>query len=538
MSLNFRRNYPIIILVVVVFALLVFTLGEQRVIAYTTSSNGDDTSTTKGYDFINDIDLFDDSVVHTIQVTMSDEDYETMISTYKETGIKDYFHADVIIDGVTIEDVGIRLKGNASLRTAVGGGMNPGGRDMGNFAGQKPGMDQLPQNQQDGQAQDFQGRPQQGQDFQAPDMNQQNQNNDRLPPDLGNQDNQQGDFQMPQNEGFQGNNSIGQANGEVKIPYMIKFNEFVSGQTYQGYTSLAIRTYGTSYNEALIPEPLTNFAANLVGLSATQTAFTGFKINDDEETLYVISELVNQVYLDENFDYSGGVLYKAEIGSTLNYKGDDPSSYAESFTQQTRVNDADLLPLISFTQFLEEADDETFEEELPKWLDVDSFALYLALNAMVVNNDSMIGMNNNYYLYYDDEIEQFTVLMWDTNESFGKIGGNANYDISLTDISTVVPGGRGGKGGGIGGGENLLISRFMDNATFTALYEQKLELVYETIFQNDVLTDQVNEYAELIHSVNDERNLVNLDSYDLAVDNFLAFISQRQAYLQSNPIIN
>lgn len=328
-------------------------------------------------------------------------------------------------------------------------------------------------------------------------------------------------------------NRLGQNDGEVKIPFMIKFDEFESGQTYQGYTALAIRTYGASYDEALLEEPITNKIANIVGLPATQIVYTGFKINNGEEKLYVISELVNQVYLDENFENRNGVLYKAELGSTLNYKGEDPSSYADSFTQQTRKNDADLLPLISFMKFLEESDDQTFEQELSTWLDVDSFALYLAVNAMVVNTDSMIGMNNNFYLYYDDVSSQFTVLMWDANESFGKLGGSTTYDISLTDVPAAFPGGRMGGRGGMGGGQNVLISRFLGNATFRSLYEEKLILVYEEVFQSEVLETMVNQYSDMIHLVNEERRLVDLDAYDQAVAEFLSFIIQRKEYLSS-----
>jgi spore coat protein CotH len=348
---------------------------------------------------------------------------------------------------------------------------------------------------------------------------------------------QQGIFPAPGKGGFPDMNRLGQNDGEVKIPIMIKFDEFESGQTYQGYTALAVRTYGASYDEALLEEPITNQIANLVGLPATQTAYTGFKINDDEEKLYVISELVNQVYLDENFENNNGVLYKAELGSTLNFKGEDPSSYADSFTQQTRKNDADLLPLISFMRFLEETDDQAFEEELPVWLDLDSFALYLAVNAMVVNTDSMIGMNNNFYLYYDDVSSQFTVLMWDANESFGKLVASTTYDISLSDVPTAFPEGRMGGRGGMGGGQNVLISRFLGNTTFRSLYEEKLRLVYEQVFQSDYLDTLVNQYSDLIHSVNEERSLVDLDAYDQAVADFLSFIAQRKEYLGSQTLL-
>lgn len=533
MNINFRRNYPILLILVALVPVLVFALGDTRVIAYTTSPT--ETANVEGVDHANAVELFDDTVVHSVQVIMDDDDYDEMISTYQQTSLKEYFKADVIIDGVQINDVGIRLKGNASLRTALGGGMGGGG-------GNRPAGGDMPQNgQQPGGMNQNGERPQPpsgtGAPPQRPEANSEENAPSGEPAEGGVNE------QMPQ-RGF----GMDSESGEKKIPFMIKFDEYVDGQTYQGYTNLSIRNYGTSYNEAMLQEPLTNLVARLSGIPATKTAYTGFKINENKEALYVMSELVNENYLEEHFENADGVLYKAEVGSTLSYQGEDPSSYARSFTQQTRVNDADLAPLIEFMRFLDEADDATFEKELPNYLDVDSFATYLAVNAMLVNTDSILGMNNNYYLYYDVEAKKFTLLMWDANESFGKLGGSATYDLSLTntqngnrqqeDNSNAPennkggPGG-GGKGGGPGGGQNMLVTRFMANETFKALYEEKLQVVYGQAFTSGVMIETVKQYSGLIHSINKERRLVDLEAYDKAVENILNFIDQRTEYLKS-----
>ncbi len=510
MSINFKRNYPIILILAALVSVLVFALGDARVIAYTTSPTATVTANVDGADYTNDVELFDDTVVHSVQVIMDNDDYDEMISTYQQTSLKEYFKADVIIDGVRINDVGIRLKGNASLQTALGGGMAMGGGNM----------------PQDGE------RPE-------PPEGMPNFENGVPPqrPETNSEDNAQSDESAQggvNQEMSQRGSSEESESGEKKIPFMIKFDEYVEGQTYQGYTNLSIRNYGTSYNEALLQEPLTNLVAQLSGIPATETAYTGFKINKNEETLYVITELVNENYLAEHFENADGILYKAELGSTLSYEGEDPSSYANSFTQQTRVNDADLAPLIEFMRFLDEADDATFEKELPNYLDVDSFATYLAVNAMVVNTDSMLGMNNNYYLYYDEGSEKFTLLMWDANESFGKLGGSATYDLSLTNTQSGPGGGGMGRGGGgPGGGQNTLLTRFMASDTFKALYEEKLQVVYEQAFTSGAMTETAERYSDLIHSVNDKRGLVDIEAYDKAVENILNFINQRTEYLKS-----
>jgi spore coat protein CotH len=141
--------------------------------------------------------------------------------------------------------------------------------------------------------------------------------------------------------------------------------------------------------------------------------------------------------------------------------------------------------------FLEQADDATFESELPDFLDVESFAAYLAVNNLLVNTDSIAGMNNNYYLYYDETVERFTLL-----------------------------------------------ERFMANATFKSLAEDKFVEIYQKAFVGGALVEDVERFSSLIHSVNDERSLVDLDAYDQAVQKVLDFISQRQTYLENTTLLS
>jgi spore coat protein CotH len=42
-----------------------------------------------------------------------------------------------------------------------------------------------------------------------------------------------------------------------------------------------------------------------------------------------------------------------------------------------------------------------FAEQLPQRLDIVAFADDLAVHNLLANNDSLAGMGNNYYLYYD-----------------------------------------------------------------------------------------------------------------------------------------
>ena len=484
MSLMLKRHYMLLILLVLIPGLLTLGMGDQRIIAYTVPGNLSVVEASA--DYTNSVALFDESVVHSIQILISDEDYQQMISTYQQTGVKDYFQADVIIDGVRVDDVGLRLKGNASLRAALGGmeGFGTAGRSQFN-----------PENM-----------PGFGQDGARP------------------------EYEMPETPAGgifeRGGGGLGQ---NTQIPLLIKFDEIVSGQTYQGYSRLAIRSSGISYDASMLQEPITNYVFRLAGLPAARTAYTGLQLNGKPEQLFIISEVIDETYLEGYFPNPDGVLYKAELNATMSYQGEDPSAYASSFTQETRKNEADFAPLIAFLRFLSESDEAAFASQLPDYLDVESLAAYLAVNNLLVNSDSMAGMDNNFYFYYDDISGRMTVLMWDGNESLGKLGGGANYDLYFQGGS--------GLGGRMGRDSNQLITRFLANPTFKALYEAKLEQVYQQAFLSGAIERQIQAYTSIIRQANQERTLVDQNSYELAVAEVLDFITQRSAYLSSTPLL-
>ena len=62
------------------------------------------------------VNVMDPSVVHDIAVAFDEDAYDAMIDTYAATEDKEWIEATVMIDGVTYEQVGLRLKGNSSLR--------------------------------------------------------------------------------------------------------------------------------------------------------------------------------------------------------------------------------------------------------------------------------------------------------------------------------------------------------------------------------------------------------------------------------------
>ena len=273
--------------------------------------------------------VWDSTAVHTISVEVDEEELAAMIATYSAEDSKEWLTATVTIDGETFEDVGLRLKGNSSLRAVS----------------------------TDTPAQD--------------------------------------------------------------VPWLIRLDKFVDGQDLDGSTDFVVRssTSETSLNEAVALEML-----GAAGLVTEEAIATRFSVNGSDETLRLVVEDPDDAWDAASFD-TEGILYKAQSGGDYSYRGDDPESYTDVFSQKSPSGEDDLTPLIDFLQFLDESDDETFAAELSEHLDVDAFATYLAMQDIVGNFDDIDGPGNNSFLRYDSETGAFTVVSWDLNLAFGQMNG-------------------------------------------------------------------------------------------------------------------
>jgi spore coat protein CotH len=428
--------------------------------------------------------IFDSSVVHTVELAFDDAEYDVMIATFQETGEKEWITATVTIDGEVLEDVGLRLKGNSSLRGLQGTGAPAGAAD-----------DVAPEADATTAPDDVAATGDATEGAERDDA--------------------------AEGGGRWGGGPGGEASADEPqtLPWLVRFDKFVDGQAYEGVTDVVIRsnTSQTSLNEAVALE-----LTELAGLAAQDAAASRLTVNGSEEVLRLLVENPDETWEAANFD-TAGALYKAESGGNYSYRGEDPEAYTDVFDQETGSDETDLTPLIGFLEFLDSSDDATFAAELADHLDVDAFARYLALQELIANTDDIDGPGNNSYLRYDSESGRFTVVTWDLNLAFGAMGtmgggfggmpdgerptrdgqgggfpGGGTMPEGMptdlptdfpTDLPTDFPTGAlpdgmpmpGGMGGGPGG-SNVLVERFMADETFAASYEAALADLTEELY--------------------------------------------------------
>lgn len=302
-----------------------------------------------------------------------------------------------------------------------------------------------------------------------------------------------------------------------ELPWLIRLDKYVDGQQHDGVSDFVVRSNNseTSLNEAVALELLA-----AAGLASQDAMAVRFSVNGSDETLRLVIEHPDDVWMADNFD-ADGALYKAESTGDYSYRGDDPDAYDDVFDQEAGKDNADLTPLMEFLDFINNADDETFASEIGDRLDVDSFATYLAMQEIVQNFDDIDGPGNNSYLYYDTAEQQFTVVPWDHNLAFGDagfgIGGAAGGPGGRDGLpprgelregfeppSELEPrqqpgrfGGEGGQGGP-GGRSNILVQRLQALDEFSSLYGTRLAELTTTLIDSGVGADIVATWAAVL----------------------------------------
>ncbi|WP_427918807.1 CotH kinase family protein [Streptomyces sp. cg40] len=363
---------------------MVYFFGDARISPYVTSSSVVEADTITD-DVQGAVDMYDTSVSHSVLLDYNQTEFDKMMKEFREDGTKEYIEADLTIDGVYLEDVGIRLKGNSTLMSLRGGGqgMPGGGRDV-----------------PDGGAQSAPGQLQGA-----------------------------GTGGMTAGMGGITQYNLSEKKPE-ELPWLIKIDEYVEGRAYQGEREISLRP--GSGGQVPVNEALSLSLTDTTGQKNERYALASLKVNNRPVTTRLMVESPDTEYAESIGD-GNGVLYKARAGGDFTYRGDDPTDYESSFEQLNKVGSQDLEPVMKLIKWADQASDKEFEEELDQHVDVESLATYLAAQNLLLNFDDMAGPGKNYLLWYDLDTKKFSVLGWDYNLTFtGDATSGPDDEVSIS----------------------------------------------------------------------------------------------------------
>ena len=207
-------------------------------------------------------------------------------------------------------------------------------------------------------------------------------------------------------------------------------------------------------------------------------------------------------------------------GGSLKYTADDPESYSAIFENVVGdENETAHQRVITALKALSEGKD------LETYFDVDAILRYFAAHNFVVNLDSYSSsMAQNYYLYEQDG--QLTVLPWDYNLAWGGFQSGDASSVVNFPIDTPVS--------GVEMSERPILEKLLENDAYMETYHTYLQELIDAYFKDGKFEAKIKEIDALISEYvkADATAFYTYDDYQKAVSALITLGNLRSESVQ------
>ncbi len=324
----------------------------------------------------------------------------------------------------------------------------------------------------------------------------------------------------------------------IKPALLLKFDQYEENQTYQWLSQLALRV---DSSDSILWQLVSFKLFQNLWLYSPDTAYTSLDFWELWSYIYMVSEVIDENFVSENFTNTSWVIYKALNSLSFSYLWEDPVSYIDLFEQETNKNNYDMKLLINLFDFVSNSSDEDFEKYFEDYIDMDSFLGMIVMDELMWREDMLLWLLNNYYIYIDTETNKASFIVWDQKMSFSNTQ-TAIYEIllkyysknDLEDIDNITEllkftqnGIRLEKTDDKWDKTYLndLRKRFMENEYFYSLYLSKLEDYRQIVFQENLALEYLNYYETVFFSYKNFSNYMDYVTYKNMVNTIINYIN-------------
>jgi len=228
---------------------------------------------------------------------------------------------------------------------------------------------------------------------------------------------------------FKGNSSFNVPSR--KKSWKIDFNEFVSGQKFDGVKTINLNN--VFKDPSFLREKIALDFCQKQGIPAPRCSYANVYVNDTLWGFYTLVEQVNTTFLKNWFNENNGNLFKGDPQGTLQWLGISPSNYYSKYELKTNESVNDWSDLVHLIDVINNKPASQFLDSLENTLNTSSFIKSWAFNILFVNLDSYQGSGHNYYAYHNLNTNKFEWILWDVNE----VCGNFNMGMNITQLENL-----------------------------------------------------------------------------------------------------
>jgi spore coat protein H len=220
----------------------------------------------------------------------------------------------------------------------------------------------------------------------------------------------------------------GTRNG-LKPGLRVDFNRYLTNQSFLDMKAVVLDNAYTDPTTLRESVAMKLYAG--IGLPTPREAHAKLYVNNEYVGIYIVADSVDRTFItrlfgtDEGNTEFGGYLFEFrwQFYWYLEYLGSELKTYASLFKPQTRDTDAVAViytPIEAMIRAINDAPDDQFEAQVGKYLDLDEFMKYLAVEQFTTEWDGFAGnwATNNFYLYRFRSNGISQIIPWDKDHAF------------------------------------------------------------------------------------------------------------------------
>ena len=239
-----------------------------------------------------------------------------------------------------------------------------------------------------------------------------------------------------------------EAEGEkscTKLSMKVKTNWEDSDDTF--YDVKKLQFHSQNLDPTKMHERLGYWLFREMGVPAPRSVHARLIINGEYNGIFALTEQIDGRFTRENFNDGTGNLYK-EIWPITNNGIPMPDRPLQESLKTNEAEDPTFGIIQAFAQAVIDANNETRQDVMRQWMDIDQVLAYMVVDRAIANDDGVLhfycggndaiefggGCNShNFYWYEDPSAEVMHLIPWDLDNAFDNITGPANPVTPIKD---------------------------------------------------------------------------------------------------------
>jgi hypothetical protein len=309
---------------------------------------------------------------------------------------------------------------------------------------------------------------------------------------------------------YKGNGTFLESRASLKRSLKIDINRYTKGQEFAGVTTLNLHNNVTDASS--MNEPLAFLAYREAGVPAPRSSYARVyvtvpgKYNRQYLGLYSLIENLDKKFMKERFGTSEGALFKPSTSTLFNDQGDDWKAYIQGYDPKTKLTKAQERRIIELCKLVTHANDTEFAAKIGNYLDLNTFARYMAVLVWIVDYDSILDLGQNFLIYLDPKTNKLHFVAWDQDHSFGQFPMMGSQE-DREKLSLKQP----------WMGEKRFLERIFKIEAFRKNYLAHVAKLNQTLFTPERFAKQVDELAPVLRPAVKEEAEAKLARFDKAV---------------------